>query len=69
MFNFNFSFFNNLHSINFINIIVMSDKKEITNGSSTNEQPQGSVNTERPQSVYITNSDQSGGRDKKKSKE
>lgn len=44
----------------------MSDKKETTNESTTNDQPQGSLNTERPQSVYITNSDQSARGEKKK---
>lgn len=47
----------------------MSDKKETTNESTTNDQPQGSLNTERPQSVYITNSDQSSGRVNKKTTE
>lgn len=47
----------------------MSDKKETTNESTTNEQPQGSVNTDRPQSVYITNSDQSIGGVNKKTNE
>ena len=47
----------------------MSDKKETTNESSTNEQPQSYVNTERPQSVYITNSDQSIGSGTKKTEE
>jgi hypothetical protein len=40
----------------------MSKKKETTNEGSQNTPPQGSTNTDRPQSVYITNSDQSLGR-------
>ncbi len=34
----------------------MSDKKEIISEKSKNEQPQGTVNNERPQSIYIKNS-------------
>ncbi len=47
----------------------MSDKKETTNNSSKNEQPHGSVNTNRPKSIYITNSDQSIGRVTKNTEE
>ncbi len=34
----------------------MSDKKETTNEKTKNEQPQGTVNNERPKSIYIKNS-------------
>lgn len=40
----------------------MSDKKETTSEKPQNEQPQGSANNERPQSVYITNSAESPGK-------
>ena len=47
----------------------MSVKKETTIENSTIEQPNGSVNTEIPQSVYIKNSNQSNGRVIKKSED